>query len=65
VKATKLRASEQKTLAGFGNGSTIKTKLADVYAKWAGVPCRQAAVGIHRMLIGRSLFLGFCSSEFF
>src|SRR5882724_6591725 len=37
VKATKLRASEQKTLAGFGKRIDDQKQLADVYAKWTDV----------------------------
>src|SRR6266850_2044411 len=58
VKATKLRASEQKTLAGFGKRIDDQKQLADVYAKWAGgLAAKQRSV-IHRMLTGLVIIFG-------
>jgi len=58
VKATKLRASEQKTLAGFGKQIDDQKQLADVYAKWAGVLAAKQRSVIHRMLIGLVIIFG-------
>jgi len=58
VKATKLRASEQKTLAGFGKRIDDQKQLADVYAKWAGVLAAKQRSVIHRMLIGLVIIFG-------
>ena len=58
VKATKLRASEQKSLAGFGKRIDDQKQLADVYAKWAEVLAAKQRSVIHRMLIGLTIILG-------
>jgi len=58
VKATKLRASEQKTLAGFGKRIDDQKQLADVYAKWAGVLAAKQRSVIHRMFIGLVIIFG-------
>jgi small-conductance mechanosensitive channel len=58
VKATKLRASEQKSLAGFGKRIDDQKQLADVYAKWAEVVAAKQRSVIHRMLIGLTIILG-------
>src|SRR6266436_3708375 len=58
VKATKLRASEQKTLAGFGKRIDDQKQLADVYAKWTDVLAAKQRSVIHRMLIGLVIIFG-------
>ncbi len=58
VKATKLRASEQKTLAGFGKRIDDQKQLADVYTKWAQVLAAKQRSVIHRMLIGLVIIFG-------
>jgi len=58
VKATKLRASEQKSLAGFGKRIDDQKQLADVYAKWAAVLAAKQRSVIHRMLIGLLIIFG-------
>ena len=58
VKATKLRASEQKSLAGFGKRIDDQKQLADVYAKWTEVLAAKQRLVIHRMLIGLVIILG-------
>jgi small-conductance mechanosensitive channel len=58
VKATKLRASEQKTLAGFGKRIDDQKQLADVYAKWTEVLAAKQRSVIHRMLIGLLIIFG-------
>ncbi len=58
VKATKLRASEQKSLAGFGKRIDDQKQLADVYAKWADVVAAKQRSVIHRMLIGLVIIFG-------
>ncbi len=58
VKATKLRASEQKTLAGFGKRIDDQKQLADVYAKWTEVLAAKQRSVIHRMLIGLVIIFG-------
>jgi small-conductance mechanosensitive channel len=58
VKATKLRASEQKTLAGFGKRIDDQKQLADVYAKWTDVLAAKQRSVIHRMLMGLVIILG-------
>jgi small-conductance mechanosensitive channel len=58
VKATKLRASEQKTLAGFGKRIDDQKQLADVYAKWTDVVAAKQRSVVHRMLTGLVIILG-------
>ena len=58
VKATKLRAAEQKTLAGFGKRIDDQKQLADVYAKWTDVLAGKQRSVIHRMLIGLVIIFG-------
>src|SRR6267378_3811664 len=58
VKATKLRASEQKTLAGFGKRIDDQKQLADVYAKWTDVLAAKQRSVIHRMFMGLVIILG-------
>ena len=58
VKATKLRASEQKTLAGFGKRIDDQKQLAEVYAKWADVVAAKQRSVVHRMLTGLVIILG-------
>src|SRR6267142_607123 len=58
VKATKLRAAEQKTLAGFGKRIDDQKQLADVYAKWTDVLAAKQRSVIHRMLIGLVIIFG-------
>jgi small-conductance mechanosensitive channel len=58
VKATKLRASEQKTLAGFGKRIDDQKQLAEVYAKWTEVLAAKQRSVIHRMLMGLVIILG-------
>src|SRR5260370_37187594 len=58
VKATKLRASEQKTLAGFGKRIDDQKQLAEVYAKWADVVAAKQRSVAHRMLTGLVIILG-------
>ncbi len=58
VKATKLRASEQKTLAGFGKRIDDQKQLAEVYAKWMDVVAAKQQSVVHRMLIGLVIILG-------
>src|SRR3981189_428856 len=58
VKATKLRASEQKSLAGFGKRIDDQKQLADVYAKWTEVLAAKQRSVIHRMLIGLVIIFG-------
>jgi small-conductance mechanosensitive channel len=57
VKATKLRASQQKTLAGFGKRIDDQKQLAEVYAKWADVVAVKQRSVVHRMLIGLVIIL--------
>src|SRR5882724_1730380 len=57
VKATKLRASEQKSLAGFGKRIDDQKQLAEVYAKWTdAVEAKQRSV-VHRMLTRLAIIL--------
>src|SRR6202047_2861703 len=58
VKATKLRASEQKSLAGFGKRIDDQKQLADVYAKWMDVVAAKQRSVTHRMLTGLVIILG-------
>jgi small-conductance mechanosensitive channel len=58
VKATKLRASEQKTLAGFGKRIDDQKQLAEGYAKWADVLAAKQRAVVHRMLMGLAIVLG-------
>ncbi len=58
VKATKLRASEQKTLAGFGKRIDDQKQLAEVYAKWTDVVAGKQRLVVHRMLTGLAIILG-------
>jgi small-conductance mechanosensitive channel len=58
VKATKLRASEQKTLAGFGKRIDDQKQLAEVYAKWTDVVAAKQRSVVHRMLMGLVIILG-------
>src|SRR6202521_418412 len=58
VKATKLRASEQKTLAGFGKRIDDQKQLAEVYAKWVDVVAAKQRSVVHRMLTGLIVILG-------
>src|ERR1700686_3495335 len=58
VKATKLRASEQKTLAGFGKRIDDQKQLAEVYGKWTDVVAAKQRSVVHRMLTGLSIILG-------
>src|SRR5467141_1732522 len=58
VKATKLLASEQKPLAGFGKRIDDQEQLADVYAKWMDVLAAKQLSVIHRMLIGLVIIFG-------
>jgi small-conductance mechanosensitive channel len=58
VKATKLRASEQKTLAGFGKRIDDQKQLAEVYSKWTEVVAVKQRSVVHRMLIGSVIILG-------
>jgi len=58
VKATKLRATEQKSLAGFGKRIDDQKQLADVYAKWTDVLAAKQRSVIHRMLMGLVIILG-------
>ena len=58
VKATKLRASEQKTLAGFGKRIDDQKQLAEVYAKWTDVVAGKQRLVVHRMLTGMAIILG-------
>src|SRR5467141_2859015 len=58
VKATKLRASEQKTLAGFGKRIDDQKQLAEVYGKWTDVVAGKQRSVVHRMLTGLAIILG-------
>jgi small-conductance mechanosensitive channel len=58
VKATKLRASEQKTLAGFGKRIDDQKQLAEVYSKWTVVIAAKQRSVIHQMLTGLVVILG-------
>src|SRR6202521_923893 len=58
VKATKLRASEQKNLAGFGKRIDDQKQLAEVYAKWTDVLAGKQRSVVHRMLTGLVIILG-------
>ena len=58
VKATKLRASQQKTLAGFGKRIDDQKQLAEVYAKWTDVVAAKQRSVVHRMLTGLVIILG-------
>src|SRR2546427_579021 len=58
VKATKLRASEQKTLAGFGKRIDDQKQLAEVYGKWTDVVAGKQRLVVHRMLTGVAIILG-------
>ncbi len=58
VKATNLRASEQKTLAGFGKRIDDQKQLAEVYAKWTDVVAAKQRSVVHRMLTGLVIILG-------
>jgi small-conductance mechanosensitive channel len=58
VKATKLRASEQRTLAGFGKRIDDQKQLAEVYAKWTDVVAAKQRSVVHRMLTGLVIILG-------
>src|SRR2546421_267723 len=58
VKATKLRASEQKSLAGFGKRIDDQKQLAEVYAKWTDVVAGKQRLVVHRMLTGVAIILG-------
>src|SRR5437016_79909 len=58
VKATKLRASEQKTLAGFGKRIDDQKQLAEVYGKWTDVVASKQQSVVHRMLTGVAIILG-------
>jgi small-conductance mechanosensitive channel len=58
VKATKLRASEQKSLAGFGKRIDDQKQLADVYGKWMDVLAAKQRSVIHRMFLGLLIILG-------
>jgi small-conductance mechanosensitive channel len=58
VKATKLRASEQKTLAGFGKRIDDQKQLAEVYAKWTDLVAAKQQLVVHRMLTGLVIILG-------
>ena len=58
VKATKLRASEQKSLAGFGKRIDDQKQLAEVYAKWMDVLAAKQRSVIHRMLLGLLIIFG-------
>ncbi len=58
VKATKLRASEQNTLAGFGKRIDDQKQLAEVYAKWTELVAAKQRSVVHRMLTGLAIILG-------
>ena len=58
VKATKLRASEQKSLAGFGKRIDDQKQLAEVYAKWIETLGAKQRSVLHRMLLGLLIILG-------
>src|ERR1700687_739577 len=58
VNATKLRASQQKTLAGFGKRIDDQKQLAEVYAKWTDVLAGKQRSVVHRMLTGLVIILG-------
>jgi small-conductance mechanosensitive channel len=58
VKATKLRASQQKTLAGFGKRIDDQKQLAEVYGKWMDVVAVKQRSVVHRMLTGLLVILG-------
>jgi small-conductance mechanosensitive channel len=58
VIATKLRASQQKTLAGFGKRIDDQKQLAEVYAKWTDVVAAKQRSVINRMLTGLAVILG-------
>src|SRR2546421_998487 len=58
VKATKLRASEQKTLAGFGKRIDDQKQLVEVYGKWTDVVASKQRSVVHRMLTGVAIILG-------
>ena len=58
VKATKLRASEQKTLAGFGKRIDDQKQLAEVYGQWTDVVAGKQRLVVHRMLTGVAIILG-------
>src|SRR6202171_3254402 len=58
VKATKLRASEQKTLAGFGKRIDDQKQLAEVYAKWTDLVAAKQQLVVHRVLTGLAIILG-------
>jgi small-conductance mechanosensitive channel len=58
VKATQLRASAQKTLAGFGKRIDDQKQLAEVYAKWMDVIAAKQRSVVHRMLTGVLIILG-------
>jgi small-conductance mechanosensitive channel len=58
VKATKLRASKQKTLAAFDKRIDDQKQLAEVYAKWTDVVAAKQRSVVHRMLMGLVIILG-------
>ena len=58
VNATKLRASQQKTLAGFGKRIDDQKQLAEVYANWTDVVAAKQRSVVHRMLTGLVIILG-------
>jgi small-conductance mechanosensitive channel len=58
VKTTKLRASEQRTLAGFGKRIDDQKQLAEVYVKWTDVVAAKQRSVVHRMLTGLVVILG-------
>src|SRR5260370_19302976 len=58
VKATKLRASEQKTLAGFGKRIGEQKQLGEVYGKWTDVVAGKQQSVVYRMLTGLAIILG-------
>jgi small-conductance mechanosensitive channel len=57
VKATRQRASEQKTLAGLGKRIDDQKQLAEVYGKWMDVIAAKQRSVAHRMLMGLVIIL--------
>jgi small-conductance mechanosensitive channel len=58
VKATKLRALQQKSLAGFGKRIDDQKQLADLYGKWGNVVAAKQRSVVHGMLLGLVIILG-------
>jgi small-conductance mechanosensitive channel len=57
VKATRLRASAQKNLAGFGKRIDDQKQLSEVYAGWTSVVAAKQRSVLRRMLTGLLIIL--------